>query len=305
MGSHKLILALVLSITSGARAAETAKTFATPEEAVAALVSAAGSQDDNGLRELLGPAATEIANPDRIQAANERAAFATALNQGTQIVRESDSRCVVEVGDKHWPFPIPIVKKEGSWFFDTAAGKEEILNRRIGRNELAALQVMRTCVEAQREYAAQERGGDGVLEFAQKFISTPGAKDGLYWPPDSDGEVSPLGPLVANAQGLGYEHQPQNPRPSHEPFHGYFFKILTRQGKHAPGGKYDYITNGKMIGGFAFVAWPAAYGDSGIMTFIVNQQGRVHQKDLGPNTSKAVKGINAYDPGPGWQVSPD
>jgi hypothetical protein len=212
---------------------------------------------------------------------------------------------VLEVGDKHWPFPIPIVMKDGQWFFDTEAGKEELLNRRIGRNELATLQVMRACVEAQREYATQDRDGDEVLEFAQRFISTASNKDGLYWPPDLDGEISPLGPLVAHAQGLGYGHQPQDPQPSPEPFHGYFFKILTRQGKHAPGGKYNYIINGNMIGGFAFVAWPASYGESGIMTFIVNQQGRVYQKDLGPKTASTAASLKSYDPGNAWTISPD
>jgi hypothetical protein len=197
------------------------------------------------------------------------------------------------------------VKKDGRWYFDTEAGKEEILNRRIGRNELATLQVLRACAEAQREYAAHDHNGDGVLEFAKRFISTPGAKDGLYWPPDPGAEVSPLGPLVANAQDLGYKHAPLNPEPSAEPFHGYFFKILTRQGDHAPAGKYNYIINGHMLAGFAFVAWPASYGETGIMTFIVNQQGRVYQKDLGEKTASVAREMKEYDPDPSWQQSPD
>ena len=163
---------------------------------------------------------------------------------------------------------------------------------------------MRAYVAAQREYAEQDRDGDEVLEYAQKFMSAPGAKDGLYWPPDYDAEISPLGPLVGEAQSEGYMARSQG-EDAPEPFHGYFFKILTRQGQHAPGGKYNYIINGNMIGGFALVAWPADYGNSGIMTFIVNQQGRVYQKDLGPKTAKIAAKMKAYDPDETWSVSPD
>ena len=212
---------------------------------------------------------------------------------------------MLEVGTNSWPFPVPIVKKDGRWFFDTEAGKEEIFRRRIGKNELATLEVMRAYVDAQREYASRDRNGDEVLEYAQRLASTPGAKDGLYWPPDLDGEISPLGPLVAQAQGEGYRMAGKAQDATREPFHGYFFKILTRQGKHAPGGKYDYVINGHMIGGFALVAWPAEYGESGIMTFIVNQQGRVYQRDLGPKTDKLAAAMKAYDPASGWAVSPD
>jgi hypothetical protein len=212
---------------------------------------------------------------------------------------------VLEIGTNAWPFPVPIVKNDGKWFFDTVAGREEILNRRIGSNELATLQVMRACVEAEREYASQDRDGNGVLKYAQRFISHPGTRDGLYWPTESDGEISPLGPLVAEAQSEGYGLQSREGKARPQPYHGYFFKILTRQGKHAPGGKYDYVINGNMIGGFALVAWPAEYGRSGIMTFIVNQQGLIYQKDLGPKTSKLAPDMKRYDLDPGWQVSPD
>jgi hypothetical protein len=212
---------------------------------------------------------------------------------------------VLEVGTNSWPFPVPIVKKDGRWFFDTEAGKEEVFRRRIGKNELATLAVMRTYVDAQREYASRDRNGDEVLEYAQRLASTPGAKDGLFWPPDLDGEISPLGPLVAQAQGEGYAMERKGQDSTREPFHGYFFKILTRQGKHAPGGKYNYIINGHMIGGFALVAWPAEYGESGIMTFIVNQQGRVYQKDLGAKTGKLAAAMKVYDPDPSWSRSTD
>jgi len=210
---------------------------------------------------------------------------------------------VLEVGDERWPFPVPIVPRDGRWFFDTEAGKDELLNRRIGRNELATLQSVRAYVEAQREYAGKDRDGDEVLEFAPKFNSTPGTKDGLYWPQHLDGEISPLGPLAAQAYDEGYGGRATHERAEPAPFHGYFFKILTRQAKTAPGGKYDYVINGNMIGGFALVAWPAEYEESGIMTFIVNQQGRVYQKDLGSKTAKIAAAMKEYNPDKTWTTS--
>jgi hypothetical protein len=212
---------------------------------------------------------------------------------------------VLEVGTNGWPFPIPLVKQASGWQFDTVAGKDELLNRRIGRNELEVLRVMRAYVDAQREYATQDRDGDEVLEYAQKLSSSPGKTDGLYWPMELNGEKSPLGPLVADAQDVGYFSNGISSEGGPRPFYGYLFKILTRQGKHAPGGKYDYIINGNMIGGFAMVAWPAEYGDSGVMTFIVNQQGRVYQKDLGKSTDKIAKKMRDYDPDSSWRLSED
>ena len=200
-----------------------------------------------------GPAAADLENPDHVQATNEHHAFVTAFSQAHRIVRESATKCVLEVGSDSWPFPVPLVKREGQWFFDTQAGKDELLNRRIGKNEISALQSVRAYVEAQREYAAKDRDSDEVLEYAQKFTSAPGKKDGLYWPPDLDGEVSPIGPLVAQAQAQGYMSAPKHSDAAPEPFQGYFFKILTRQGKAAPGGKYDYVINGNMVCGFALV----------------------------------------------------
>ena len=244
-------------------------------------------------------------NPDRVQATNEFNAFTAALNATNRLVHESDTSCVLEVGPNFWPFPVPIVRKDGRWFFDTEAGKEEIFRRRIGKNELATLEVMRAYVDAQREYASRDRDGDEVLEYAQRLASTLGTKDGLFWPPDLDGEISPLGPLVAQAQGEGYRMEGKVRNSEREAFHGYFFKILTRQGKQAAGGKYDYIINGHMISGFALAAWPAEYGESGIMTFIVNQQGRVFQRDLGGRTDKLAPAMKVYDPAPGWSVSPE
>jgi len=298
-------IALVSSMAAPLGAVETGKTFSTPEEAVTALSAAVNSKDGEALHALFGPAVEDIRNPDRVQATNEFNTFAAALEATNRLVHESDTKCVLEVGEGGWPFPVPIVKNDGKWFFDTEAGKEEILNRRIGSNELATLQVMRACVDAEREYASQDRDGDGVLKYAQRFISHPGTRDGLYWPTEPDGEVSPLGPLVAEAQSEGYGLQSRGGKTRPQPYHGYFFKILTRQGRHAPGGKYDYLINGNMIGGFAILAWPAEYGRSGIMTFMVNQRGLVYQKDLGPKTGKLAPDLTRYDPDPGWQLSPD
>ena len=304
--SSSLVLALALCALATVRAADTSETFATPEAAVAALAAAVNAQDSNALREIFGPAVADIRNPDRVQAANDLRTFAAALNATNQLVRESDTRRVLDVGTNDWPFPIPLVKEQdGQWFFDTKAGEEEILNRRIGRNELDTLQTVRAYVEAQREYASRDRDGSGVLKYAQRLISSPGTEDGLFWPSDLTGEINPLGPLVANARGEGYGRKSEDSNAGPQPFHGYLFKILTRQGKYAPGGKYDYVINGNMIGGFALVAWPAEYGESGIMTFIVNQQGSVYQKDLGPKTAAIVSSLKEYNPDPMWTVSPD
>lgn len=303
--SRNVALVFALSTAVAARAADIGQTFATPEEAVATLLAAASTGDSNAFRVIFGPVGVEIQNPDRVQAAAELSAFNAAVNQHQRLVRESEAKCVLEIGTNAWPFPVPIVKRNGLWFFDTEAGKDEILNRHIGQNELATLQVVRAYVEAQREYASEDRDGDEVLEYAHKFSSTPGTKDGLYWPAELDGEISPLGPLVAEAQEEGYGRRPRKEGEQPAPFHGYFFKVLTGQGKHAPGGKHNYIINGNMIAGFAMVAWPAEYRESGVMTFIVNQQGRVYQKDLKESTAKIAQKMTAYDPGEGWQVSAD
>ena len=304
-----LLLALMLSLPSTGRAANSeaiVKKFASPEEAVAALQRATSAADTNALRDVLGPGAEDLQNPDRVQATNELKTFSAALAETNHLMHVSDTLITLEVGDDYWPFPVPIVKKDGSWFFDTDTGKDELLNRRIGKNELATLPTMRAYVDAQREYASLDRDGDGVLEYAQRLVSSPGKQDGLYWPSDSEEGESPFGPLVAFAQVEGYSPEL---REEHEvergPYHGYYFKILTSQGKHAPGGKYDYVINGNMIAGFAMVAWPAEYGTSGIMTFIVNQQGRVYQKDLGPKTQKLAIEMKAYDPDPSWTLSAD
>jgi hypothetical protein len=302
-----LILTMGFALAKDAATTQPAgKKFGSPEEAVAALRAATEAADTNALKAVLGPGAEDLQNPDRIQATNELKTFSSALAEKNHLVRVSDTRVLLEVGDDLWPFPVPIVKQAGSWVFDTEAGKSELLNRRVGKNELSTLPVVRAYVDAQREYASSDHDGDGVLEYAQRLVSSPGKEDGLYWPSESEEDESPLGPLVAYAQAEGYSPEL---RDEHEvergPYHGYYFKILNQQDQHAPGGKYNYVINGNMIGGFALVAWPAAYGSSGVMTFIVNQQGRVYQKDLGPKTSEQAGGMKSYDPDPSWTLSPD
>jgi hypothetical protein len=280
------------------------KAFSTPSDAARALGEAAAATNRAAFTEIFGPHADWLENPDAVQGANERADFEAAFNATNNFVKGSDSRMILVVGTNAWPFPVPLVKTASGWSFDIAAGREEIINRRIGRNELEVLHVMRTYVEAQREYASHDRDGDEVLEYAQQLMSSPGQTDGLYWPSDLNGETSPLGPLIARAQAEGYGENPLG-EAGPQPFYGYLFKILKRQGKHAPGGEYDYVTNGNMIGGFALVAWPAEYGKSGVMTFIVNQQARVYQQDFGKDTSRIARAMKTYDPDSHWQESPD
>ena len=274
--------------------------FNSPEAALDALKTAVAARDTNALHAIFGPAAHSLVSADVVEATNERELFASRLAEKTALLSESDSSSILQLGADAWPFPIPLRKQDGQWFFDTEAGKEEILNRRIGANELGAIQVCRAYVQAQREYASVDRTGDEVLAYAQRLRSTPGAHDGLYWPSTAGDEQSPLGPLVAQARVEGYRHKTKILADEQTPYHGYYFKILDRQGKHAPGGKYDYVINGRMIAGFALAAWPAQWGNSGVMTFIVSQQGKVYQKNLGPKTSSIANGITTYDPDDTW-----
>ena len=296
---------LCLAPIPNASAGVTGKTFASPEEAVRALTTAVNGRDTNALAAIFGQSFEDIISPDPVQAENELTDFGKLLSLSNHLDHVAQDRCILETGTDGWPFPVPIVRTNSTWGFDTDAGKDEIVNRRIGRNELDALKSVRAYVDAQREYASKDRDGDEVREFAQKFVSAPGKKDGLYWPTDVDGEISPLGPAFVRAQTEGYFKESPMEGDEPQPFHGYLFKILTRQGKHVPGGAYDYIINGNMIGGFALVAWPADYGDSGIMTFVINQQGKVYQKDLGPKTESIVKDMKAYDPDTTWIRSKD
>ncbi|MGB7746672.1 MAG: DUF2950 domain-containing protein [Verrucomicrobiia bacterium] len=292
----------LLALTLPARAsAAKEQTFAVSQDAVNALVAAAMNHDTNALRAIFGPAGHALISPDTVQATEEYKLFVQHLTEKVQLVKNSDSNITLEIGADGWPFPIPLVKQEGQWFFDTAAGKEEILARRVGRDEMGAINVCNAYVAAQREYASQDRLGDGVLAYAQFLRSTPGTHDGLFWPAKQPGEeLSPLGPLVAQARVEGYQRTAKMLNDEQAPYHGYYFKILTRQGKRAPGGKYNYIINGRMIAGFALVAWPAEWGNTGVMTFIVNQQGKVYQKNLGSRTAKIAGAISTYDPDDTW-----
>jgi hypothetical protein len=277
------------------------KAFAAPQEAVNALAAAAKDHDTNALHSIFGPEGHDLISPDAVQATEEYKMFVQRLTEKAQLINHSDSNVTLEIGADGWPFPIPLVKQDGQWFFDTAAGKEEIFARRIGMDEMGAINVCNAYVEAQREYASQDRMGDGVLAYAQFLRSTPGTHDGLFWPANQPvAELSPLGPLVAQARVEGYQRTAKMLDDELAPYHGYYFKILTRQGKHAPGGKYNYIINGRMIAGFALVAWPAEWGNTGVMTFIVNQQGKVYQNNLGPKTAKIAKAITTYDPDDTW-----
>jgi DUF2950 family protein len=286
----RLATALCLTLLAGTAAAQ--EHFASPEAAVRALEAATRGSGPERLAAILGPASEQIVSSgDPVDDAAARKRFATAAAERTRIERTSDRMAVLHVGRDDWPFPIPLVREADGWRFDTAAGKEELLNRRIGRNELTTISVCRAYVEAQNEFARRFHA------YAQSLRSTPGKHDGLYWEA-SDGDVSPLGPFIAAATAEGYRVREASEGPA--PYHGYFFRILTAQGPHAPGGARDYVKDGKMTGGFALLAWPADHGSTGVMTFIVGEQDVVFQKDLGEKTSEAAKAITAYDPDESW-----
>ena len=297
---HSLALVLVVSAPLALSAAETGKAFATPEEAVKALVAAAKNNDDKELMTIFGAGSKElIFSGDAVADKQRRERFLVAYNEKSSIATDGESRIIV-VGNSAWPFPIPLVKKSDGWVFDTEKGREEILNRRIGQNEINAIQVTLALVDAQREYARKDRDGDGILEYARRFRSEIGKKNGLYWQAKTGEEQSPLGPLAAQAQGAGYTAQGAGAGQTATPYYGYFYKILQAQGKDAPGGAYSYLVKGKMIGGFALVAFPAQYGNSGVMTFIVNHAGKVFQKNLGTNTASVAGAMKEYNPDSTW-----
>jgi hypothetical protein len=302
---HPLVSALAatacfLACLTLARA-EQEERFATSKDAIDAFAKAALDKDTNALGVIFGPGLRELISADPVQASNGLAHLASRISGKIKVVVQADSFAGLELGVDAWPFPIALVKQDGQWHFDTEGGKEEILNRRIGRNELDTIRVCRAYVEAQRDYASEDHTGCGLLEYAQHLRSTPGQRDGLYWHAEPGEEVSPLGPLVAQARGEGYSHESKILTEQQVPYRGYFFKILARQGPHAPGEKYDYIINGHMIAGFALVAWPAEWGNSGVMTFIINQQGKIYEKNLGPKTPALARKMTTYDPGPGWK----
>jgi hypothetical protein len=276
------------------------KSFKSPEEAVQALSDAVKGNDEKELLTIFGPTGKElISSGDEVADQAGRDRFVKAYEKSNKLVNENERKVILHVGGEDWPFPIPLVKQGEDWLFDTLAGREEILNRRIGRNELNAIQVCLAYVDAQREYVLKDRDGDKLLEYAQKFVSERGKKNGLYWEAKEDEPQSPLGPLIARAAKEGYTGK--KPVGKRSPYHGYYYKILKSQGKNAPGGEYDYVVNGKMIGGFALIAYPGEYGNSGVMTFIVNHDGVVYEKNLGNETAKIAAAVKKFDPDKTWK----
>ena len=274
------------------------KTFATPEAAVDALMAALKADDDAAIVALFGDTHKDlVVTPDKAANSANRAKLAGAMQTLRVLSDAGQDRRIVLIGDQAWPLPIPLVREKGAWRFATEQGADEVINRRIGGNERNAIAVLRAYVDAQRQYASRDRNGDGVLQYAQKLGSSPGKQDGLYWPDDvaKDGERSPFGPLVAESAAYLKGHK------EGDPYRGYYFKILTRQGKSAAGGAYNYIINGRMIAGFGLVAYPAQYGESGVMTFIVSNQGKVYEKDLGKSSVAVGNVMTSFDPGAGWK----
>jgi hypothetical protein len=296
-----IIFAITLiSFGSYQRADAQQKTFKSPEDSVKSLIEAVRANDTKEVLAIFGPEGKEIISTgDKVQdrATGER--FIKAYDEMNKLEKETDSKVILVIGNEEWPFPIPIVKKGETWRFDTKAGKEELLNRRIGRNELDTIQTCLAYVDAQREYALKDQDGDGLLAYAQKFWSAKGKKDGLYWEAKEGEEQSPMGPGAARAVREGYT--PRKPGDKPMPFHGYFYKILKAQGKNAPGGAYDYVVKGKMMGGFGLVAYPSEYGASGVMTFIVNHDGVVYEKDLGAKTANIANAMTKFDPDQTWK----
>ena len=298
-------LALLLKITAATAAiilmgalsaAQAQQTFNTMEEAVAALVSAAKAGDRNAIVRILGRGGTDIASSgDPVADADTRERFVAAFDAKHQVVMDGADKGTLMIGANEFPFPIPLVRKDGRWQFDTASGRLEILYRRIGRNELDAIQASLAYVDAQNEYADKDRG-QGAGTYAQRIVSQSGKKDGLYWPAAGSDDSSPLGELVAKASSDGYRVSGER-----APFHGYYYKILTQQGPTAPGGAANYVVRGKMIGGFALVAYPAEYGNSGVMTFLVNHNGVVFEKDLGPHTARVASRMTSFNPDQTWK----
>jgi hypothetical protein len=276
------------------------KKFKSPEVAFSTLLEATKNNDTKELLSIFGPPGKDIiSSGDAVADKAARERFVKFAGDAVKFSKIGDSTVLAVIGKNEWSFPVPLVKSPQGWFFFTEEGKEEIINRRIGRNELSAIQVALAYVDGQYEYASKDRDGDGMLQYAGKFVSNTGKKDGLYWEAAPGEEASPLGPLFARATEEGYTFKKKGEKSA--PYHGYYFKILKSQGSNAPKGELDYILNGKMTGGFGLVAYPAEYGVSGIMTFIVNQEGIVYEKDLGPKTEEVAKAMTKYDPDKTWK----
>ena len=293
-----ILITLSLGKISPAATAPQQKSFSSPEDAVKATIQAARDNNDKEMIAIFGPGGKDlIFSGDPVADKERRAKFVQAYDEKSSLVAQGENRILV-IGKSDWPFPIPLVKKGEGWIFDTEKGRQEILDRRIGENELFTIQALLAVVDAQREYATKDRDKNALLEYAQKFISDPGKRNGLYWQTKAGEPESPLGPIMARARTEGYQGKPASGAPV--PYHGYYYRILTGQGKNAPGGAYSYLVKGKMIGGFAVVAYPAQYGNSGVMTFIVNHEGKVYQKDLGKNTAAIAQSMKEYNPDKTW-----
>lgn len=283
-----------------AHATAAQSTYASPEAAAKALADAVRAQDANALLAIVGPTSKSwLFSGDPVADREGWGKFLAGYDKKNSIAKDGDAKATLLVGEDDWPFPAPLVQKAGKWTFDAEAGREEIINRRVGRNELDTIQTLLAIVDAQRVYASKDPDGNGVAAYAASFMSAPGKKDGLYWETKEGEPQSPLGPLVGEASAQGYAKQAQGAKP--QPYHGYNFRMMTRQGKDAPGGAYDYRVKGHLFGGFAVVAYPANYGLSGVKTFIVNHEGVVFEKDLGAATSSAGTAITLYNPDKTWQ----
>jgi len=296
------VVAIATSIASADTLTGPQTHFASPEIAVEALVAANRDNNESALLAIFGAeGARLIHSGDPVEDRRGRARFVAAFDAGHKLELEGQDKAVLSVGAQEWPLPIPLIHESSGWRFDTDAGKEEILNRRIGRNELKVIEICRAYVEAQREYAAMKIGGHS--DFARQFKSTPGRHDGLYWPAKSGEPESPFGPLVAEARASGYPiDKTAAGRSAPRPYYGYYFRILTAQGPNAPGGAKNYVADRHMTQGFALIAHPAIFGDSGVMTFVVNQTGIVFEKNLGPDTARIVRAITQYDPNSSWRT---
>ena len=291
-------MALALGAFAAAPAPTQQRTFATADEAAAALAEAVRTGEGAKLLAVVGPASKSwLFTGDEVSDRADWKRFLDAYDKKHAVAPKGDAKATLSVGDDDWPFPAPIVKKAGKWSFDANEGKEEVINRRVGRNELDTIQVLLAIVDAQREYAQSHDGA-----YAKLFKSTAGKQDGLYWATAAGEKPSPLGALAAEAARDGYGGKAAAGKP--QQYHGYYYRMLTSQGKSAPGGAYDYVAHGRMIGGFAVLASPATYGLSGVKTFIVNHDGVVYEKDLGPGTADAAAKITKFDPSKGWEKAP-
>lgn len=294
-----LAACILVLLSTGCDLLGSQKTYATPQEAIDALAAAVRSGRTAQLLRVLGADAKPVVESgDEVQDKNGRARFIDLYDKSHALTAREDGSQVLEVGPDKWPFPFPLVQDNGKWRFDTSAGTEEIVDRRVGDNELSAIQACLAYVDAQREYYSRNPDHDALLHYADVFVSTTGKHDGLYWEAGSGEQPSPLGPAFVRAQSEGYFKEKSRRA---EPFHGYYYRILKGQGSNAAGGAYDYVVRDKMLGGFALIASPADYGNSGVMTFIVNHDGVVFSKDLGPDTEKLAPDIKVFDPDSSWK----